>query len=189
MARSRPAARATKAVRQEDHDKAMSLAASRIQSRHRGNLERRRVEELDDQMLLQLSMQNKTQEVEKPSRPPFASPKQFAGRYELSGRLCSSTGTGMGALVQWELTDCGKDCCGCGRRSSCFVQRVCGCPCAAAYLCECDDGIYCSATSLLPCVMVYEDEALGVCFVPLLVHDGKRVGEREPPVDVTMQRA
>ena len=184
---ARTAAHATKAVRQEDHDKAISQAAACIQSRYRGNLERRRVEELDDQMLLQLSTQNKTPEVAQPSRPPFASPEQFAGRYEPSGRLCTSAG--MGALVRWELTDCGKDYCGCGRRSSCFVQRVCGCPCAAAYLCECDDGIYCSATSLLPCVMVYEDEALGVCFVPLLVHDGKRVGEQEPPVGVTMQRA
>ena len=156
------AARASAAHRTMDPDR----AAARLQAMRRGQLERREVSEknVDPAAPVQAT----------PKPPAFASPDRFAGTYRLQGSY--SIGRVCPSFLTWHVSSLGLDKCGCGRQTACFTQLVCGLPCCCTYMCEVDDGIYGSPSTCtcLPCLMVYQEDSVGVCFVPFLVHEGTR---------------
>jgi len=177
-------ARAEKAkARALNEEMSQEEAATRIAMGYRARnakieLEQRRAE---NRAVVQV------EEVVATKAPSFPDADELAGVYLLQGRWTPAKWWPQ--LVTWDVssaTPCpfrGKK-----RPALCLTQRVNGCPCACSYLCECDDGLYGSPLSCFPCLMVYGAEEVGVCFLPFLVHGGKKDPSRKPADPAEMQR-
>ena len=146
-------------------------AATIISNGYRSKVARLEVQQLDAERKADALLDEKEEEVH------FPTPEELVGTYLLSGRF--SAGRIWPQLITWELSSAAPFPCK-QRPALWLTQRVLGRPCGSSYLCLCNKGLYASPVSCFPCVMIYSEDEVGVCCIPLLVHDGRKASAAVP---------